>query len=321
MSDDALLEAHAPEAFHERVQALHHGEVALLKGGVAVKRIKTEDDRDSFRVGEPGYRGGSPDFYGDAHRTSEEAVKAAFRRSARSSDPDSIGGSDRLSWGVNHGGREVDVVDWTTDGKAIVRGGDGAHATVSPDSLSRRPRQLLASAVSEGLLLEADVPTRKCKADHKTMKAKGKKSCPLCHADFSKLAEAEVGKLGTNWKQVTPENRAKVDPLVRHWMKEAHPFTACVAHLTPKKGAEAAKKICAVVKDMGERSTSWRAGGKKEKVAENALVEEFSARLLEAADGDVEIVEAYLLADICESEIGGRSREMRAAVPAFDLFG
>lgn len=69
---------------------------------------------------------------------------------------------------------------------------------------------------------------------------------------------AEVGKPGTNWKQVTPGNRKKVSPLVNHYMKQAHPFTACVRDNTKRFGLERAQRICAVVKDMGRRTTKWR---------------------------------------------------------------
>lgn len=93
----------------------------------------------------------------------------------------------------------------------------------------------------------------------------------------SLLGEAAVGKPGTNWKQVTPANRKKVDPLVKHWMSKPHPWQACVDELTPEKGADAAKRICSVVKDMGERTTKWRKGGKK--VTEEAV---FAGMVVEA---------------------------------------
>lgn len=64
----------------------------------------------------------------------------------------------------------------------------------------------------------------------------------------------------TNWKAVSPDNRKKVAPLVRHYMKQAHPFTACVNDNTKRFGPERAKRICAVVKDMGKRTTNWRNG-------------------------------------------------------------
>lgn len=122
------------------------------------------------------------------------------------------------------------------------------------------------------------------------------KSCDKSMANVkakSKLTEAEVGKPGTNWKQVTPANRKKVDPLVRHWMSKPHPWQSCVDELAPEKGMEAAKRICSVVKDMGERRTTWRKGGRKGvREANEALIielaEEARERLLalEAAFGE-----------------------------------
>jgi putative peptidoglycan binding protein len=65
-----------------------------------------------------------------------------------------------------------------------------------------------------------------------------------------------------NWKQVSPANKRKVSPLVRHYMGKAHPFTACVRDNSKRFGPERAKRICAVVKDLGKRTTRWRPGGK-----------------------------------------------------------
>jgi peptidoglycan hydrolase-like protein with peptidoglycan-binding domain/adenine/guanine phosphoribosyltransferase-like PRPP-binding protein len=84
---------------------------------------------------------------------------------------------------------------------------------------------------------------------------------------------AEVGKPGTNWKQVTPEHRRKIDAIVRYYMKKPHPFGACVRDNTKRFGKDRAERICAVVKDMGRRTTKWRKGGGK--------------RLREAAEADV----------------------------------
>jgi hypothetical protein len=88
---------------------------------------------------------------------------------------------------------------------------------------------------------------------------------------IGELLEREPGKPGTNWKQVTPENRKRVNPLVQHYMKMAHPFTVCVADNTKRFGPERAKKVCAVVKDMGRRTTKWRKGGGKVTEADIAL--------------------------------------------------
>ena len=70
---------------------------------------------------------------------------------------------------------------------------------------------------------------------------------------------AEVGKPGTNWKQVTPGNRAKINPIVRHYMKMPHPFTACVRD-NRKRFGDRAEAICAVVKDMGMGTTQVAQG-------------------------------------------------------------
>lgn len=89
---------------------------------------------------------------------------------------------------------------------------------------------------------------------------------------------ATAGKPGTNWKQVKPDDRKKIGPIVRHYMKQAHPFTACVRDNTKRFGPERAKRICAVVKDMGEKRTTWRKGGKKVTEApelEDAFLDEF----------------------------------------------
>lgn len=155
---DELLEAHAPADFLGKVQGLHQGEVARLAGGVAVKRMSTEDGRDGFRVAKPSsYRSDSLDFgYGDHHRTAEDAVRHAFRHSAESTDPESLGGSTRLSrWGPHEvGGAEVRIEDWTTDGKAVVRGPTGPSRTVDPTAVARRVPQLLASEETDGMLAE-----------------------------------------------------------------------------------------------------------------------------------------------------------------------
>lgn len=79
------------------------------------------------------------------------------------------------------------------------------------------------------------------------------------------LADAvEVGKPGTNFTQVSPEHRKKIQPIVRHYMGKPHPFGACVRDNTKRFGPERAKRICAVVKDMGEGTTKWRKGRMRE---------------------------------------------------------
>lgn len=71
---------------------------------------------------------------------------------------------------------------------------------------------------------------------------------------------AEVGKPGTNWTQVTPEHRKKIAAIVNYYAKKPHPFTACVRDNRKRFGPRT-EQVCAVVKDMGRRSTKWRKGG------------------------------------------------------------
>jgi peptidoglycan hydrolase-like protein with peptidoglycan-binding domain len=110
-----------------------------------------------------------------------------------------------------------------------------------------------------------------------------------------RLAEdAWGGKPGTNFTQVTPAHRKKINPIVRHYMGKAHPFTACVRDNTKRFGPERAKKVCAVVKDMGEGTTKWRKGGKK--VSETEMIRHWTTTLLQEAEteDDVVILAAYL---------------------------
>lgn len=100
----------------------------------------------------------------------------------------------------------------------------------------------------------------------------------------------------TNWKAVKGDARKKVAPLVNHYAKMAHPFTACVADNTKRFGPDRAKRICAVVKDMGRRSTKWRNN-------EGEFTDQALDMLLEAAGWDVDGLELYLLRTIAEAEL------------------
>jgi hypothetical protein len=73
---------------------------------------------------------------------------------------------------------------------------------------------------------------------------------------------AEVGKPGTNWVQVTPEHRKKIAAIVNYYAKKPHPFTECVRDNRKRFGPRT-EQVCAVVKDMGRRSTKWRKGNTK----------------------------------------------------------
>jgi hypothetical protein len=160
---------------------------------------------------------------------------------------------------------------------------------------------LVAEAARGGLV--------KC-PECETLNGKSSKSCKSCgkamgnvtakakrdgRTDVSEAATSTAdGKPGTNWSQVTGEDRKRVNPLVKHYMGKAHPFQSCVNDNTKRFGPERARKVCAVVKDMGERRTTWRKGPK----AQEGLLEEFTGRLLEAAEGEAQLVVEALLTQV-----------------------
>lgn len=141
-------------------------------------------------------------------------------------------------------------------GRASAAARRGAHVTEGASSRDRA--EVLAGKGS------AEDRAEVLKKGKKKRKHPLKEESPV----LPPLEEVAAEKPGTNWTQVSPEHRAKVEPLVRHWMSKAHPWQACVDELGPEKGLEAAKRICSVVKDMGMRTTHWRTGGKKGAVKE-----------------------------------------------------
>jgi len=109
---------------------------------------------------------------------------------------------------------------------------------------------------------------------------------------------AEDTRPGTNWKQVSPGAKRKISPIVRHYMKSAHPFTECVRD-NRKRFGDRAEQVCAVVKDMGKRTTKWR--GNESEQAERAI-----NALIEAGqmtDGDLEVIARQLVEQMSDDEI------------------
>ena len=106
------------------------------------------------------------------------------------------------------------------------------------------------------------------------------------------LPEIAEDKPGTNWKQVTPANRAKINPIVKHYGKMAHPFTACVRD-NRKRFGDRAERVCAVVKDLARGTTKWRKGGKAH--------EEDAEAFYDAAGGDIDA-----LVEMCRVDVTRR---------------
>jgi hypothetical protein len=67
----------------------------------------------------------------------------------------------------------------------------------------------------------------------------------------------------TNWKIVAanPQKMKYLMPLVKHYAKSPHPFTACVRDNRRRFGPRT-EQVCAVVKDLIEKRTTWREGPK-----------------------------------------------------------
>jgi hypothetical protein len=63
-------------------------------------------------------------------------------------------------------------------------------------------------------------------------------------------------------------------------MSNPHPFPACVGDNEKRFGPEGAKRVCAVLKDIGEGTTRWR------KAATKPVIDDMVDTLLAAADGD-----------------------------------
>lgn len=61
---------------------------------------------------------------------------------------------------------------------------------------------------------------------------------------------------------VSPADRKKLRPLILHYMKKPHPFTACVRdQMKHGLSREHANRRCAVIKDLGRGTTKWRGRG------------------------------------------------------------
>lgn len=63
-----------------------------------------------------------------------------------------------------------------------------------------------------------------------------------------------------NWQAVAsnPQKMKYLRKLVAYYRGKPHPFTQCVRDNTKRFGLVGAKKVCAVVKDIGEGGTDWR---------------------------------------------------------------
>jgi thioredoxin reductase len=92
------------------------------------------------------------------------------------------------------------------------------------------------------------------------------------------------GKPGVNWKQVSPENRKKLNGLIEHYRKMPRPFTSCVRDNTKRFGPDGAKRVCAVLKDLMHGGTDWRGERKHGEHEPDYLTHEELAAVIEQAE-------------------------------------
>ena len=77
--------------------------------------------------------------------------------------------------------------------------------------------------------------------------------------DYLEVAYFAISKGTAN---VTAADKKKLRPLMRHYAKMKHPFTACVRDNRKRFGART-EEYCAVLKDLIVGNTKWRGKGKK----------------------------------------------------------
>jgi hypothetical protein len=115
---------------------------------------------------------------------------------------------------------------------------------------------------------------------------------------------------------VTPGDRKKLDPLIKHYLSKPHPFTACVRDNTKRFGPEGAKRVCARLKDIGLGTTKWRKGGKKHGVAAGWM--DPIEALVEDAGGNVDGLVAALV-EASAVEILQEARPLLTTVPEVQI--
>lgn len=296
--EDYYESGNAPhEALGRAARKLAYGGALYLGAGVGVEKQKTKADGGGESYALTRSTGKQETFSGPL-----SAAMRAFALAGSSTAGDSPGGSTKVS-DPAAAARLRELVD---DERRCVR--DIARYESRVKARAANPTVYSPGTASDDSwevrqLAELRKELSQIKAERAALTKTGK------------VEEAESGKPGTNWTQVSPAARKKIDPIVKHYRGMAHPFTACVADNTKRFGPERAKKVCAVVKDMAEGTTKWRKGGKG-KVSEHeagallaGVVSEAEARLAAfdeafGAGATIELAErADELGEVCFSTL------------------
>ncbi len=84
----------------------------------------------------------------------------------------------------------------------------------------------------------------------------------LSDAEIDDYLEVAYFAISKGTANVTAADKKKLRPLMRHYAKMKHPFTACVRDNRKRFGAHT-EEYCAVLKDLIVGNTKWRGKGKK----------------------------------------------------------
>lgn len=76
--------------------------------------------------------------------------------------------------------------------------------------------------------------------------------------ELDQVIDRSLQVVFSNADRVGPTQRHQLKGLLRHYAKQAKPFTACVHDNTKRFGAGGADKVCATLKDIIRGTTHWR---------------------------------------------------------------
>lgn len=273
------------EALGRAARRLSSGGALYLGGGVGVEKVRKQNG-ESFAV----TSGGKPEsFEGPL-----SAVVRAFTLAGSSTSADSPGGATAVA-DPAAAARLRELKDEEAEAEADIR----RYET----RLERRKRQ---QSAGRGLPWSPGVESddawearriEELKADLGRIRAERSRLLAT-----GQVTEAEVGKPGTNWKQVGAGAKKKLSGILAHYRKSATPFRDCVADNTKRFGPEGAKKVCAVVKDLNQRSTKWRKGGKTAEAEAEELIAGALARLA-VVEGEFGLAALVQLAEGIDSPV------------------
>jgi len=118
--------------------------------------------------------------------------------------------------------------------------------------------------------------------------------------DYLEMTFAISGGFSKGTANVSASDVKKLHPLLKHYAKMRHPFTACVRDNRKRFGPKT-EAYCAVLKDLIVGSTNWRGKGKKytpHNLSEEEIAMEFGEFKIEFPEGF-----AYYLTELTEEDI------------------